>query len=446
MLRFVHPVIEKLAEEGHRLHVSFAIPEGDLKGENVRELAAHSGVEVSALALEQPDRLWANITKRVLQPVRDLASYTTFRSRWSPLMRERWLEYFPRWLGLVVLLIDRMGLGAVIESRVTRKLTAAVATRWPVPEAMRSQLSGIDPDVVVVSPMIYSGSREVDALRVARAKGIPTIGVVLSWDNLTSKGSFHARPDSLLVWNEAQVREAVTWHGFDVTDVEALGAPAFDYLFERASVPAREALLTELGLAPDDSYVLYAVSSRLGLGTGGEVPIALEVARAIRAREWGGRPPTVVVRPHPRNTLGWDRISEPGVLVWRRPAFPDTASAKSDLLASLVHADAVIGLNTSFFIDAAIVGTPAIALGPGANEHHERNPTQVSHFEHLLKADFMHLVDDPSEAARVLADVLENGDCKVEQRRAFVTDFIRPHSLDRPAAEVVAERLASVLR
>jgi hypothetical protein len=56
-------------------------------------------------------------------------------------------------------------------------------------------LEAYRPDVVVASPFIFPASKELEYIKAAKALSIPTVGAVLSWDNLTSKGTFHVIPD-----------------------------------------------------------------------------------------------------------------------------------------------------------------------------------------------------------------------------------------------------------
>src|SRR5262249_25430032 len=74
------------------------------------------------------------------------------------------------------------------------------------------------------------GTEYMDALllRCARRLGIPSLCVVLSWDNLTSKGYMAARPDRLVVWNERMRGEAIELHDYASEDVEVAGVAHFD--------------------------------------------------------------------------------------------------------------------------------------------------------------------------------------------------------------------------
>ena len=53
-----------------------------------------------------------------------------------------------------------------------------------------------------------AASEQVDWIKAARACGIRTAACIASWDNLTNKGLLRIEPDLVVVWNEAQRREA----------------------------------------------------------------------------------------------------------------------------------------------------------------------------------------------------------------------------------------------
>jgi hypothetical protein len=54
-------------------------------------------------------------------------------------------------------------------------------------------------------------------------------------------------------------------------------------------------------------------------------------------------------------------------------------------------------------------------------------------------------LDWPESAGQVSVDVLDDRPARVEERRAFGHAFVRPHGLDRPAAEVAVERVPALV-
>jgi hypothetical protein len=429
-LRFVEPVIVALQRMEHEVVVAL----------DLGRLPPHGlpGVEIALLA----GRPAGSTGMGARGTLGALASYAELRGRWVPLLRERWFEYFPRSFGLGVRMLDAARLSFVVDGRLTRRALAALARRWPVSRAIRAQLEEVQPDLVVATPVLYPGSREQDAVAAAKAAGIPTAAMVLSWDNLTSKGTYHVLPDRLIVWNEAQRREAVEWHGFPSDRIVALGAPVFDYLFEEER-PARDEVARELGIGPNEPYVVYAVSSRLGMGTGGETELARSFAEELRKLRWDDRTPTVVVRPHPKNAEGI-RAALGTVAIVTREAFPDSPRERAWLHGLLAHAAAVVGLNTSLFIESAIVGTPVVAIDPPLGTGNGTAPTALPHYQHLVRGGFMHPAASVETAARVVQEIARVGDARATSRAAFVESFVRPLGLERSAAECVATELARV--
>jgi hypothetical protein len=428
--RFCEPIVRELHARGHTSVVSFALG-GDADAVSVVR-AAGARLEPYAASGSTRTARWADFH-------RTLVSYYTLRRRWRPLLRGRWLDYFPSPVVRMIGLVDDVGLSRLADSRSITSLLRSTSTLWPVPRAAKRQLRAIGADLVVASPLIVPGSNELEAVRAARSAGVATAGIVLSWDNLTSKGLFHALPDRLLVWNDAQVREAVEWHGVEPDRLEVVGAPVYDYLFDRRQRLERATALELLGLPADARYVLWAGSSRLALGVEGEARLVGDLAAAIAATPWvEDRRPRVVVRPHPTLRTAWEARTG-GAISLAPAAFPVSEREKDELAVVVGNADAVVGLNTSLFLDAAVLGVPTLALSvPG-----ERSPAAIAHFDHLVRGGFVTQVADAGAAAEELARLRREGDRLQDVRESFVASFLRPCGLELRSAAVAAERLAS---
>ena len=117
------------------------------------------------------------------------------------------------------------------------------------------------PDLVLLTPLLYFGSRQVDFVRAARRRGIPTVLGVGSWDHLTTKGIIHEVPDRLTVWNEAQRREAAEIHGVPPEKVSVTGAQAYDHWFAFTPSTTREEFCARVGLDAARPILLYLCSS-----------------------------------------------------------------------------------------------------------------------------------------------------------------------------------------
>ena len=135
------------------------------------------------------------------------------------------------------------------------------------------------PDVVLVTPLIDFGSYQTDYVKSAHRLGIPVAFLPFSWDNLTNRGLVRIAPDRVLVWNEHQKREAVTYHDVPSDRVVVTGAPRFDDFFAMRPSTTRAEFCARAGLDPSRRFLLYLCSShfvapdevgiRAAVGSGG---------------------------------------------------------------------------------------------------------------------------------------------------------------------------------
>ena len=297
------------------------------------------------------------------------------------------------------------------------------------------------PDVVLVTPLVSLGSGQTEWVKSARKLAIPIGFPVFSWDNLTTKGLIHELPDRVYVWNEIQKREAIDYHGVCEEAIEVTGAPRFDAFCRLTPKRDRQRFCEKYGLRPDRPILTYLCSSEF----------VAEHEAAFVSR-WIGevrQEPSlagcnIVVRPHPRSEAQWagvDRSAWPQVAL----TMPKQMNADRLLYDTLFHSAAVVGLNTSAQIEAALLGKPVFTmLAPGF----ERGQQGTLHFRYLLAGDggFVRVADGFEEHRRHLADAVA-GRYDGAGARAFVERFVRPAGLDRPATPILAdaiERLGGV--
>jgi hypothetical protein len=89
------------------------------------------------------------------------------------------------------------------------------------------------PDLLVATHLNEWGSPQSDYVRAAKRRGVRTVYLVFSWDNLTNKGLVRDAPDRVLVWNELQKQEAVELQRLPAERIRLTGAPAYDHWFDR---------------------------------------------------------------------------------------------------------------------------------------------------------------------------------------------------------------------
>jgi hypothetical protein len=236
-------------------------------------------------------------------------------------------------------------------------------------------------DVAVLTPVVETGSPQVEWIRAARRRQMPCCVAISSWDSLVTKGGLYLNPDAIAVWNDAQERWARELHDVDAHTVRVVGAYAFDRWYGSAPSRTRAEFARAASFDPEEPYLLYVCSSPF-IAPDEE----RQVVQCIQAIREG--PPTlqglqVVVREHPlaagRMTAAFERFD--GVQV-----FPDTGTnpvdraSQADYFDSVFHSDAVVGVNTSAFLEAAIINRPVHAHLP---QHDADNQLQMAHLASL---------------------------------------------------------------
>jgi len=328
----------------------------------------------------------------------------------------------------------------IIGSRAGVAVLRAVVRRaeraLPAGTVPASVLDELRPDVLLVTPLLYFGSPQVDVVRAARDRGIPVCHCVGSWDHLTTKGMIHEVPDRMTVWNEMQRREAHEIHGVASGTVIVTGAQAYDHWFTQQPSTARETFCAKVGLPTDGPILLYLCSSPFIAPR--EVPFVRRWIAALRgSSDARVREANVLIRPHPQNAEQWRDvvIDDPRVAVYPRAgANPVDTDARADYFDSMFHAVAVVGINTSAQIESGIVGRPVCAIQA---DDFAGTQEGTLHFQHLkdVNGGLLHLAPSLDAHLRQLSPILADPSAFAARSRAFVEAFVRPHGMAAPAAE-----------
>jgi len=158
----------------------------------------------------------------------------------------------------------------------------------------------------------------------------------------------------------------------------------------------------------------------------------------------------VLVRPHPERPGSWyeGEVGPGEVRLWPPEAPVDvsnvTEEARRDYFDSLYHCTAVVGINTSALLEAAILGKPVLSVrAPELAQAHEG----TLHFDYLLPENggFLHLARDFDEHVLHLGEAVRAPELSSERNERFVKRFIRPNGLHQDCTPMVVqavERLA----
>ena len=439
-VRIYESVLRRLAAAGHEVIVVANRRDSLVSKESPEALLA--GVPGVRLAWDETSpNAWLELGTAV-RIWRDYLRYFEPRYAAFPRVRTRVGERVPALLRRITewpLVRSTAGRRALV--RVLKTVERAL----PRQEALDAMMREHRPDIVLLTPVLHLGSSQIEMLRSANSYGARTALCVASWDHLASKSLIRELPDRVFVWNDIQKHEAIDMHGVTEERLTITGAQCYDQWFGRVPARTREQFCSMLKLPVDRPFLLFACSALYPRNP----PEARFVRQWIEEIRASGDPvlrsAAILVRPHPARLDEWrdvDLSDLPDVTLYG--SLPLDEASKEDYFESLYYSAAVIGLNTSAFLEASILGRPVhTIIVPEFSERQEGTP----HFNYLLTAGggllrVARTFDEHrAQLAASLAEVPRQ-----DRNERFVTAFIRPRGLDRSATDMFVEAVEELGR
>jgi len=330
------------------------------------------------------------------------------------------------------------------------------------PRGYDAALRDLRPDLVIgtrvlsmTPPSRPEGSRALDRhlLLAAARRGIPTMVLVASWDNLTTGGFFPVAPTRITVWNEIMKREAIEVQGVPAERIVVTGAPQHDPYADPAVGSSRTEFFERMGLELDRPLVVYTTQTT---GTVPDEPaIAARIADVLESR-FGGRV-QLLVRLHQLDRRDrFDALKErAGVTLDQAgrsiPGYDDRdfdADALRDLVDTLRHADVVVNTASSIAIDATAIGSPVVCVRFDAEDErpYERSVRRLYDFTHLanvVESGGVVMVDSPEALADQVALFLADPSANEAGRASLLQQ--QCYRVDGGSAKRVADAVLEVL-
>ena len=343
--------------------------------------------------------------------------------------------------------LPRIGVSALIGfARGTERIL-------PVEAAMREFLKRVQPDVIVVSPLVIvggSGVQQTELLKAAHALGICTIVTVASWDHLTSKGLIRVVPDAVIVWNDIQAKEAERLHRIPRRRIHITGAPPLDRWFDRSHSDEVESFRRKLGVEDHRRILLWVGSSRNMAPGDSEPKFVQRWLAALRASSCADvRNGFVIIRPHPTNIEPWRDVDfgDRNVVVYPTSYADSILLSESDVDTfwhSLLVSIGVVGINTTAMIEAAIVRRPVFSVRDAAFEHSQQ---QTLHFAYLSAAHGGCTVvsDDLTEHVSQIEQLFSGTKPDLAAADEFVRRFVRPLGMSTRATTHLCDAIERVV-
>lgn len=276
----------------------------------------------------------------------------------------------------------------------------------------------------VEAPLIYG----------ARAHGIPTLGILNSWDNVYKGVACH--PDHIVTWNDLNKQELVEFEGYEPESVTPVGAPAFDPYFDARDQWTREEFCRRLQLDPQRPILAYATIGQFVKFFEETNLLDLLLEGAERGALLGD--PQVVVRLHP-----WSRTEMfekyrhgANVRLTRYENYVPTLGwcpTRDEVVLAgnlLRHADVCLTPGSTMALEACIFDTPVVipvfnTYQPEVWAAYYRKFCLAMHFGRLVNEKILPAARTPEELFDWINRFLASPELQRENRSRIVHEYIQ---------------------
>ncbi len=273
-------------------------------------------------------------------------------------------------------------------------------------------------------------SSEIDYIKAANKLNIKSVIQVVSWDNLTARGLYHYKPNTILVWNKQHAYEANKIHNIKKKNIQITGSPFMDkWFFLSSKKDTPEIFKKKLGLDANKPLITY-----LGSAQNISTTESLIVENLyVELKKLGVQ---IIVRPHPSNYIQFKSIEERVKIIPNNGDLPDTTKSKKIMIETISNSIATIGINTTAMLDSLILGSQAFALVKPEFEDHQLS---TYHFKQIIDYDLLNIVRSESEFINIIRNKSIYNKKFEENRDKFLMEFCRPNGVNKSAGSISAE-------
>jgi hypothetical protein len=297
------------------------------------------------------------------------------------------------------------------------------------------------PDLIF-APTIFT-TNDIRILKCAKKKGIPTVGMIKSWDNLTGKDPMLIFPDWLIVHNNRIKEEAYAMHKYPRERVLISGIPQLDVFADPKFPRSREEHVRKMGLDPNKKTLLYtAMGSWIVIHEAEMIEILADIVKNKLPY-----PAQLVVRLHPAYVSEDEKLKNiPGIILDRpggsnfqfnswRADWEFEIEDTRHLVETIMYSDVVINSGSTTTIDAACLNKPIINVNfdgyMGNKEIQARSVRRLlvkEHYKPIIATGGVKLVDSLEELVEAVKGYIadpkkdENGRKKLVEDQCYKLD------------------------
>jgi CDP-glycerol glycerophosphotransferase (TagB/SpsB family) len=307
------------------------------------------------------------------------------------------------------------------------------------------------PDMIL-SAHIFS-DREISMIRFAKKAHIKSVGIINSWDKITSRHMIRILPDKMIVHNDLIKKEAIKYADMNARDIIVTGVPHYD-MFISGKVRDKEYFYSKFKIDLSRKILLFCPTGQYYSNQDKDI-----INMLIRLRNDKLIPSDmhIFVRFPPNdivdiNGIGiYDNVTfyQPGIRFNSKRGIDwDMNDEDIQLLHdNLFWSSLVICPPSSISIDAAILDKPIINLCLGDKYQYKTDNINLyyesDHYKNILRHDGIKMVYSEKELVDVINFYIKYPDTDRDGRRKIALE--QAWKLDGLSSQRMADAIASVL-
>jgi hypothetical protein len=252
----------------------------------------------------------------------------------------------------------------------------------------------------VIHPTVLNGVYANELVNICKKFRIPTVYIMNSWDNPSTKGTISGLPDFLLVWGPQTKKHAIDYMKMPSHCVIEFGAAQF----EQYNSKKRALEICSRDAGSKTINILFAGSSK----ETDEYGLLVKLDEAINSFGWNCK---IIYRPHPWGNCGlnghliyshpWDNVSfAPSMVAYVREIGESKSgccinkASIEGVLDEFHNSAMVISPLSTILIEAAINRILPICLMPEPDQRgrHFKLSAPLPHFEDYFESEIFQTV------------------------------------------------------
>jgi hypothetical protein len=300
----------------------------------------------------------------------------------------------------------------------------------PTPAGILELFSEYPPSLVVSTHPLEIW--EWDLISTARKRGIPTAGVVKSWDNVLRHPQ--SRADRVSVWGRANYREAMEVEKYRKDEVLMVGSCAFDRYFTPGVIRPRDEFWRSKGLDPSKPIILFGTA---GVFSGDwDETFMMDLLLDMTGQADDLKDVQFVCRLHPCSRLQyfWPYMDHPRVVLSfgsyvKTLGWCMTRDEVDEMANMLCHADLIITPASTLTIEGPIFDTPTIVtlfstVRPDLHLQATEAGWLNMHFKPIVQNDWAPMARSPEDLLRMMRKALDDRSWYRDGRKALVDEYV----------------------